>query len=428
MYLFSSGKIMNNVIAGLFIFGSPTISNNVISAITIYDGSPTISNNEIDRLETSICNITGYGTCTPGGKSIELTGTSADSPLITNNTIEKIYGECIAPVITDNDISGSIGSFAANKSELVISYFVADSATITNNVIGKGMALFSNSSTVSKNTVSGYTFSYSWTERWSSGMFGTDTYHEYSKDYTKYYRSSGITIEGGAYVWGNTISGCVKGIVGGTTIQGNKIYDCEIGIEGGKKVSGNLLENNTEGIVITESDTIIQSNKIDAGATGIGGHGSGTMIIENNYLCNQNTTGIYLMFTASIKNNTFSNIPTAIKAGSVHSPNINYNNFENCQKTITMIQTSENFDATNNWWGTTDTQVIEAAIHDNKDTAELGTVVFNPILTEPNPEATPLENPEIPEIPAWLVLPLFLVATLVVAFLRRRVIRRNLIT
>ena len=44
---------------------------------------------------------------------------------------------------------------------------------------------------------------------------------------------------------------------------------------------------------------------------------------------------------------------------------------------------SSNIDATNNWWGTTDTGEIDAGIHDAKDDSNLGLVTYQPFLTQP---------------------------------------------
>jgi hypothetical protein len=47
------------------------------------------------------------------------------------------------------------------------------------------------------------------------------------------------------------------------------------------------------------------------------------------------------------------------------------------------------FNATYNWWGTTDVQVINQTIHDYKNDFNLGNVTFEPFLTEANPSAAP---------------------------------------
>ena len=84
-------------------------------------------------------------------------------------------------------------------------------------------------------------------------------------------------------------------------------------------------------------------------------------------------------------------------------------------------ETTNNIDATNNWWGTTDPQAINLSIRDYKYDFGLGTVSFVPFLTEPNPEAT---SHPIPEFPSIILLPLFLTATLVVTIIRKRLTKK----
>ena len=83
------------------------------------------------------------------------------------------------------------------------------------------------------------------------------------------------------------------------------------------------------------------------------------------------------------------------------------------------MSTSNTIDATNNWWGTTDTQAINLTIYDYNYNFDLGKVTFTPFLTEPNQEAIPRE---IPEFPSWMLLPVFLVATFAVVALRKRLV------
>lgn len=84
-------------------------------------------------------------------------------------------------------------------------------------------------------------------------------------------------------------------------------------------------------------------------------------------------------------------------------------------------ETTNNIDATNNWWGTTDPQAINLSIRDYKYDFGLGTVSFVPFLTEPNPEAT---SDPIPEFPSIILLPLFLTATLAVTIIRKRLTKK----
>jgi hypothetical protein len=78
-----------------------------------------------------------------------------------------------------------------------------------------------------------------------------------------------------------------------------------------------------------------------------------------------------------------------------NSPSVtiaNNNIQNNNQNSIYLKETSNDIEATNNCWGTTDTQAINQTIHDFKNDFNLGKVNFVPFLTEPNPEATPDPN------------------------------------
>jgi hypothetical protein len=121
----------------------------------------------------------------------------------------------------------------------------------------------------------------------------------------------------------------------------------------------------------------------------------------------------------TLQNNTYAGNQVAIELNQPSSTTISYNGFESCtQNSIYLVDTSKNIDASNNWWGTADPEAINLTIHDYKYEFGLGVVNFMPFLTEPNPEAVPTE---IPEFSAWIVLPMFLVATFVVAIVRKRI-------
>lgn len=72
---------------------------------------------------------------------------------------------------------------------------------------------------------------------------------------------------------------------------------------------------------------------------------------------------------------------------SVHLSTIANNNFQdNSRYSLENIHIVD-FDASNNWWGTTDTHLISSMIFDKEDESVRGQVYFLPILTEPNPNA-----------------------------------------
>ena len=64
------------------------------------------------------------------------------------------------------------------------------------------------------------------------------------------------------------------------------------------------------------------------------------------------------------------------------SPKIYGNNIYNNSANIGLMS-ANSIDASNNWWGTTDISAIEARIHDSADDPSLGTVFYEPFLTQP---------------------------------------------
>jgi hypothetical protein len=128
--------------------------------------------------------------------------------------------------------------------------------------------------------------------------------------------------------------------------------------------------------------------------------------------------GIDSTLPVTVENNTIKNnnvgIATSAPLSFIH------NNIEGNIQSV-YLASSNNLDATSNWWGTTDTQAINQTIQDNKSDANLGTVTFVPFLTKPNPEASPTSTPEIPELPLSLTLALLITGLLAVAIGFKRV-------
>jgi hypothetical protein len=326
----NSLKIANsNITFRVWIDKSSVLVDNTLSILLITGGSVVCSNNEIGRIE-------------------ECHG----SPELFDNTIDLIVGSGGSPVISGNSIK-ELGMIVTGK-DVETRWFTAESPTITSNTIHRGIYLVADSATITNNIITGYTFNYTYLD-W---IIGQGWVQEYTANAT--FTTSGITLRGSGYVEGNTVSGCDKGIEGGTKIVRNFLVDNEIG-------------------VLVRSPVIIQNNTFKA-----------------------NRVGIELYQPAST---------------------ISYNNFEdNTQNSIHLFYLSDNIDASNNWWGTSDTQAINLTIHDYKYEFGLGKVNFIPFLSGPNQEAVPTE---IPEFPALMLLPLFLVVTCAVVFVRKRFMRGN---
>jgi hypothetical protein len=92
----------------------------------------------------------------------------------------------------------------------------------------------------------------------------------------------------------------------------------------------------------------------------------------------------YSNFT--IQNNTIVSCGTGISSPPENTT-IKYNNIQNSSLHSFVLDLGTNFDATYNWWGTTDIQTINQSISDFKDHYLAGNVTFFPFLEEPNPQA-----------------------------------------
>jgi len=373
-----SAEILGNTIDGLSIVGgSPVVSNNVIEAISGSGDSPVISDNTIGT-------IGGYSSI-----DRKIRYFSPNSPIISNNIIERgIQFTGTSPVITKNMILGYIygNDLTINDgygpTDNIFAPLLEDNPIIS--FTGTG-----GSAVISNNTITGHTYNYTHQD-FSLGLRGTVTHSV---------MTSGIIFHGSGSVSGNTISGCITGI------------------SGGAKIEGNLLIGNHKGIVITMNNAIIRNNHITNGTKGIDGHTSGTATIENNLISNHSSYGIDIELQVIIRNNTLTdNGYASIRLLNCPSATINYNNIEGYDKySIELQETSNNIDATNNWWGTTDTQTINLTIRDFKYDFYLGKVNFVPFLTEP--------NPVIPEFQSWVFLSLLLTATLLVIICKRRYLK-----
>ena len=158
----------------------------------------------------------------------------------------------------------------------------------------------------------------------------------------------------------NTMAGFGAGIAvsaggGNVSILSNSISSCNFGVE------------------------INDTDPIEDGALAI------TTTIQGNLVTN-NTIGVGIAYPAEVKNNTISNNRIGISISAVSS--ITYNNIIGNDQSV-YLSTSNNLNATYNWWGTTDTQSISQSIHDSKFDPNLGTVNFVPFLSASNPQTIP---------------------------------------
>jgi hypothetical protein len=208
---------------------------------------------------------------------------------------------------------------------------------------------------------------------------------------------------------------------GYASIINNVLSSCETGIRVNpyKGASGfPLIEKN---LVINDKTGIEIRSPNDPS------FGSTTPLIQENLITN-NTNGI------------------VIEHGNPAPPEIVNNNIYSNDINL-YLGVPYDINATNNWWGTTDTLAINQSIYDFKNDFNLGIVNFVPFLTEPNPQTmpnpslspsppptaspippqspnptpTPNSTSSIPEFPSWLILPLLAMASAFLVNLKKKV-------
>jgi parallel beta-helix repeat protein len=167
----------------------------------------------------------------------------------------------------------------------------------------------------------------------------------------------GLSVQSNANIHNNSISS-PNGAQYDFTYQGVSVYYAS-------KNQGQYSE--IEGIAIINASPNITNNEISNHPRGIGIVGDSSPIINHNTIINCQEGG-GILFGPSFKGH----------------PQINENNIYNNSVNIGLQPGFQgNIDATNNWWGTTEVADIAEKIHDINDDPTLGTVLYEPFLTEP---------------------------------------------
>jgi parallel beta-helix repeat protein len=220
-----------------------------------------------------------------------------------------------------------------------------------------------------------------------------------------YKDSKSITVQG-SVISNNHQSGIYGGAGGAFAIS-----DCEVSYNGHNGVTiiySEVSVNNSE-IIYNDQDGVHMAS----------GTLSGSATITGTTISNNNGNGVYKSSgSMQITNNTikFNNVGVAatpfklVGADSFQEKSgdtiIQYNNIvdntlyavENIGPGTNIFGAVLNLTATNNWWGTTDTSLIDQLIKDVKDDFNLGRVEYVPFLTEPasvpsSPSPTPTPTP-----------------------------------
>lgn len=181
------------------------------------------------------------------------------------------------------------------------------------------------------------------------------------------------------------------------TISNSKL-NCRISIYGGAPQIINNKFITGDGLVLYDSNAVIAKNTFShtnqAIYVGSNQFYSSPLIVGN--LITDNGYGILIpcsvTFNPIIKNNTIANntVGIGIWNGSVPLPTISYNNiYGNHGYNFRLTDIHVDVNAAYNWWGTTDEVTIETSIIDFKKDSRLGNIIYQPILTEYNQQATP---------------------------------------
>jgi len=207
-----------------------------------------------------------------------------------------------------------------------------------------------------------------------------------------------------------TASGCIieNAVISRSEIQSdnasvrisNSTFNCRISTFGGSSLISNNIFKGGDGIVLYDSNETISGNVFSdtSQAIYVGGTNCAPLI-EKNLIVN-NRYGIIVpsssgAFSPVIRNNTIANNTDAIciAGGGNPTPTIMHNNiYGSSGYNFRLTEITNNIDATQNWWGTTDEQAISQSILDFKKDFNLGNVTFVPFLTELNPQAMPDPN------------------------------------
>jgi len=213
-------------------------------------------------------------------------------------------------------------------------------------------------------------------------------------------------------------------IVGGSPKISNNLMNLVMRDGPAISIDGGIVSNNTINggyMAIIANNASILCNVIRGAKWGIvtghmAGYGIYSPIIMGNLIMNT-TVGINVFDSPVVSNNTIVNTAKGILFPSYSfydgaTPRIIYNNFYDNDFNVVVEKKDPRItiNMTHNWWGTTNSIVIDQKIHDQNDDNRLSLVNYSPFLT----------SVAIPEFPSFLIPTLFMTATLLAAILHRR--------
>lgn len=215
------------------------------------------------------------------------------------------------------------------------------------------------------------------------------------------------------------------GYTANNVFRHNTISNCLYGIQvrGGEKTSNNLFEDNViysneVGLLVFNGYNLIRSNKIFENHRGVNLVGNEVSGGQHNEICKnilfdnveairleelsadnvldsnlifRNSIGIKLYAQTvhdkanTITHNTlYQNDSSSLILNDSPQDLIAFNNFTDLPSPYFFLLNEEDQLATHNWWGTTDTLLIDKNIFDVNDSPDMGEVIYQPILEQPS--------------------------------------------
>ena len=360
---------------------------------------------DVDGNYTGGC-ILQYATVQYGGSGREAIVLNLSSPFIDNSVIADNDSGGISviknsPVISNCEIKDNSGSGISFAGDVSSTLTVKDSTISENSVTGSGAMYYSYGGgiyasggivNIQNTTISGNSL-------YGRGH-GGGIYAEFG---TVNIENSTISGNDGGYYGGGIYAKSSTVTIQNSTISGNYASYYAGGIQAGRvtiqnsTISGNSTPYWVGGIyasgTVTIQNSIISGNSTDDGNGG-GIYASGTVTIKGTRIT-QNTgsfgvklsglqSGSVIGGTAEDANVIKDNIGDGVYISG--NPVFNYNDvYNNTGYELVCGNASDapDFDATNNYWGTTNEFAIKAEIYDGFDDATLGFVNYIPFLTEP---------------------------------------------
>ena len=281
--------------------------------------------------------------CYQSGSILKYCTIEHAGPAITCEFSAPFIAHC---TITNNSTEGSGGGIYISGDAVVINNIITNNKTTS--VFGNGGGIYSIGSSVyiANNTIDGnYAFSN------GGGIF-----------------ASGNTTIKNNIIINNSANGCGGGFYiyyGSHTVEKNS-------------VTSNSTDGSGGGIYNHYGEITIEGNNISNNSAGLYGGGicilGNSVVIDSNSITNNSTDdnlggGIYYATKSIIDYG-----PLMVSTNNIHS-NKGYDIYNNTKLEIS---------AENNYWGVTDTSVIDEHIFDMSDDIVLGMVSYEPIATQPH--------------------------------------------